>query len=301
MSNRRILKKKLARAEVEAGAEAHSRSAEVPSAPATPAPPASILSARRPLSLPSTRFRLEDLLKGHTFGLQTVFSQHGTDTVRQQAAKLDVEMPHQKRSNWCWVAASAFCASALGREQRSWPLCKIANEALDRIVMKALARDVADRYQTAQELARDLYTFLAPYKFDKKELVEQLRSLFRADYDAEAVEVQACQQALLPSADGRDASLLMNTGSIDAVVMGEASESLQISVGSGSSVKPSRPWGGWHPSCRSIMTPRRRTTAASSPSSRCTSSTHLRRSARTRWPPATPTPAPYFCQTARLE
>lgn len=133
MSNRRILKKKLARAEVEAGAEAHSRSAEVPSAPATPAPPASILSARRPLSLPSTRFRLEDLLKGHTFGLQTVFSQHGTDTVRQQAAKLDVEMPHQKRSNWCWVAASAFCASALGREQRSWPLCKIANEALDRI------------------------------------------------------------------------------------------------------------------------------------------------------------------------
>ena len=108
------------------------------------------------------------------------------------------------------------------------------NEALDRIVMKALARDVADRYQTAQELARDLYTFLAPYKFDKKELVEQLRSLFRADYDAEAVEVQACQQAMLPNAEGRDASLLMNTGSIDAAVMGEASESLQISVGSGS-------------------------------------------------------------------
>ena len=108
------------------------------------------------------------------------------------------------------------------------------NEGLDRIVMKALARDVADRYQTAQELARDLNAFLASYKFDRKELVEHVRSLFRADYDAEALEVQACLQALLPSAEGREASLLMNTGSIDVAMMNEQSESLQISVGSGS-------------------------------------------------------------------
>ena len=61
-----------------------------------------------------------------------------------------------------------------------------------------------------------------------------MRSLFRADYDAEALEVQACLQALLPSAEGREASLLMNTGSIDVAMMNEQSESLQISVGSGS-------------------------------------------------------------------
>jgi serine/threonine protein kinase len=105
------------------------------------------------------------------------------------------------------------------------------NEALDRIVMKALARDVADRYQSAAELARDLNGFLASYKFDKKELVETVRSLFRADYDAEAVEQQACMQALLPSDEAREASMLVNTASIDAAIFNESSEGLQISIG----------------------------------------------------------------------
>ena len=36
---------------------------------------------------------------------------------------------------------------------------------LDAIVLKALARDVPDRYQTAEELAADLDAFMAQYKF----------------------------------------------------------------------------------------------------------------------------------------
>ena len=35
-------------------------------------------------------------------------------------------------------------------------------------MLKALARDVADRYQSASELASDLHTFLQPYRFDPR-------------------------------------------------------------------------------------------------------------------------------------
>ena len=107
-------------------------------------------------------------------------------------------------------------------------------EALDRIVLKALARDVADRYPSALDLAADLNAFLDSYKFKPTELQSLVRELFRADYDSEALEVQACLQAPLPSPDGRDTALFMNTGSIDVAIMNEHSESLQISVGSGS-------------------------------------------------------------------
>lgn len=130
MSNRRILKKKLARAQAEA--EAESRTETARDAPSAPAAPASILSERRPLSLPSTRFHLEDLIKGRTFGLQSVFSQHGNDTIRQHAAKIDVEMHYQERSNWCWAAVSSFCARALNRPRGQVPLCLIVNRVLQR-------------------------------------------------------------------------------------------------------------------------------------------------------------------------
>ena len=93
-------------------------------------------------------------------------------------------------------------------------------EALDKIVMKALARDVADRYASALELAQDLQAFLAPYRFSDKEIVEQLKSLFRADYDQEMVEIAACQRAELPSDGDRDASLVMTAAAIDGVAVG---------------------------------------------------------------------------------
>src|SRR5882672_11481399 len=38
-------------------------------------------------------------------------------------------------------------------------------EALDKVVLKALARDVQDRYQSAAELCEDLYNFLSSYRF----------------------------------------------------------------------------------------------------------------------------------------
>jgi serine/threonine protein kinase len=68
-------------------------------------------------------------------------------------------------------------------------------EALDRIVLRALARDLPDRYQAAKELGDDLHAFMAQYRFQPTEMQEFMRNLFRADYQKEAEEVTACQSA----------------------------------------------------------------------------------------------------------
>jgi hypothetical protein len=64
---------------------------------------------------------------------------------------------------------------------------------LDAISLKALARDVADRYQNAAQLAADLDGLIAGYRFDPKELRQFMRQLFRKEY---AHELEETQQAL---------------------------------------------------------------------------------------------------------
>jgi serine/threonine protein kinase len=64
---------------------------------------------------------------------------------------------------------------------------------LDAISLRALARDVADRYQTAAQLAADLDALIAGYRFDPKELRQFIRQLFRKEY---AKELEETQQAL---------------------------------------------------------------------------------------------------------
>jgi serine/threonine protein kinase len=94
-------------------------------------------------------------------------------------------------------------------------------EELDRVVGKALARDVADRYQTAAELAEDLHRFLQPYRFEPKELMDHIRGLFRADYDREVQEILSCQRAVLPSGEDRENSFVVPVAamSLDGVSM----------------------------------------------------------------------------------
>ncbi|HTR50606.1 MAG TPA: serine/threonine-protein kinase [Kofleriaceae bacterium] len=64
---------------------------------------------------------------------------------------------------------------------------------LDAISLRALARDVADRYQNAAQLAADLDALIAGYRFDPKELRQFMRQLFRKEY---AKELEETQQAL---------------------------------------------------------------------------------------------------------
>jgi serine/threonine protein kinase len=74
-------------------------------------------------------------------------------------------------------------------------------EALDRIVLKALARDLPDRYQSAKEVADDLHAFMSQYRFQTGEMQEFVRGLFRSDYAKEVSEVEACARASLDRHD----------------------------------------------------------------------------------------------------
>jgi len=66
---------------------------------------------------------------------------------------------------------------------------------LDAITLKALSRDVADRYQTAAQLAADLDALIAGYRFDPKELRQFMRQLFRKEYAKEQEETQIALDA----------------------------------------------------------------------------------------------------------
>src|SRR5439155_15513362 len=66
---------------------------------------------------------------------------------------------------------------------------------LDAISLKALARDVADRYQSAAQLAADLDALIAGYRFDPKELRQFMRQLFRKEYAKEIEETEMALEA----------------------------------------------------------------------------------------------------------
>jgi serine/threonine protein kinase len=61
---------------------------------------------------------------------------------------------------------------------------------LDAVVLKALARDVNDRYQTATELHAHLTRLLDAYRFDPRELREFMRKEFRREFMKEEEERQ---------------------------------------------------------------------------------------------------------------
>jgi serine/threonine protein kinase len=66
---------------------------------------------------------------------------------------------------------------------------------LDAISLKALARDVADRYQSAAQLAAALDALIAGYRFDPKELRQFMRQMFRKEYARELEDAQAALDA----------------------------------------------------------------------------------------------------------
>ena len=67
-------------------------------------------------------------------------------------------------------------------------------EALDAIVLKALARDLPDRYQSAERARRRSRRVHARSTASSpSEMQEFVRGLFRADYGKEADEIEACR------------------------------------------------------------------------------------------------------------
>jgi eukaryotic-like serine/threonine-protein kinase len=86
---------------------------------------------------------------------------------------------------------------------------------LDAIVLKALARDVQDRYQTAEAFAEDLRRLLVGYRFDPRELQELLRGLFRADYQKEEEDMQASRSSI-PAAEREALEMSSSDASVAA-------------------------------------------------------------------------------------
>src|SRR5258706_7839003 len=66
---------------------------------------------------------------------------------------------------------------------------------LDAITLKALARDVADRYQSATQLANDLDQLIEGYRFDPKELRQFMRQMFRKEYARELEDNQSALES----------------------------------------------------------------------------------------------------------
>jgi hypothetical protein len=81
-------------------------------------------------------------------------------------------------------------------------------EALDKIVLRALARDLPDRYQSAKDLGDDLASFMGQYRFNPTEMQELMRNLFRVDFQKESDEIDACRIATL---GGPEAELEIET------------------------------------------------------------------------------------------
>jgi serine/threonine protein kinase len=82
---------------------------------------------------------------------------------------------------------------------------------LDQIALKALARDVADRYQSAAQLASDLDALIAGYRFDPKELRQFMRQLFRKEYAKEIEETQTALDSQ-PSANPGSSNAANSSG-----------------------------------------------------------------------------------------
>ncbi|HET7041024.1 MAG TPA: protein kinase, partial [Gemmatimonadales bacterium] len=91
-------------------------------------------------------------------------------------------------------------------------------EALEKIVLKALARDVDTRYQYANELADDLQRFLITSDsiFSRKDLMQYMKSTFAEEVEREKMRLQ--EYAEIKPPEGMAAAAEMGFGAAPAPV-----------------------------------------------------------------------------------
>jgi len=80
-------------------------------------------------------------------------------------------------------------------------------EDLERIILKALAREVQDRYQSAIELHDDLQSFMYTYGsfFSRKDMASLMRKVFPEDYEADMKEMESARVSM-PPGQGRSSA-----------------------------------------------------------------------------------------------
>ena len=80
-------------------------------------------------------------------------------------------------------------------------------EDLERIILKALAREVQDRYQAAIELHDDLQSFMYTYGsfFARKDMAALMKKVFPDDYEADMKEIES-ERVSVPPGQSRPSS-----------------------------------------------------------------------------------------------
>ncbi len=98
-------------------------------------------------------------------------------------------------------------------------------DALERIVMKSLAKDVDDRYQHATELGEDLRAFMysTGTPFARKDLAAFMKATFAEDYEKERARIQ--EYAEIKAPEGMLAAAEMGFGIGNVPQMGGAAQS----------------------------------------------------------------------------
>ena len=156
-------------------------------------------------------------------------------------------------------------------------------EEMERIVLKALSRSPADRYQTAMELNSDLQQSLyaSGEFYSRKELSAWMKRVFRAEFESEQSAIDAAREfrppSLPSSSPNEPLAKARQTMQIAALrVPGEGTSSLRV---------PKDPTGAFRVGKDGVMRPAGGAKETDSPSSWTPSRSKPKRSASTPPPP----------------
>jgi serine/threonine protein kinase len=127
-------------------------------------------------------------------------------------------------------------------------------EQLEKMVMKALAKDVDDRYQYANELAEDLRTFMysTGNAFSRKDLAAFMKATFAEDYEKEKNRLQEYADVKAPEGMAAAAEMGFGVGNVPAAPGSVTNASSVTSVPT--TAGPAVPAQGLPPMVRSVPT-----------------------------------------------
>jgi serine/threonine protein kinase len=120
---------------------------------------------------------------------------------------------------------------------------------LDRIVARALAREPAERYATAQAMADELDSVLEELRHQARALPDLLHELFGAELASRQIPTTTLTPEMLAACRADSSSASGSAGAPDptplAVLPAPERDEYSISIGAGAPVRPPSRWLSW--------------------------------------------------------